>query len=196
MPFTVIFVIILTLIFILDTFIFVPKSIRIFTKAHILDGDKVGYITNALKLDYQRIKKGQLWRLFSQVFLHVGLLHLISNCAAMLIVGYALETTVGTAKTALCFFFSALCSGLFMAFGLKFEDGEGASTGIYGLIAMFIFVAIKKHTVFFSDLHIVFLILLAIYTVVGMLLNKNDRREHSTGFLGGIIFSLIVSGSI
>lgn len=196
MPFTVAFVIVITVIFILDNFILLPKDIKIFTKSHLIDGDKTGYITKALKLDYSKIKKGQIWRLFSQVFLHVGLPHLIFNCTATLAVGFALETTVGTAKTALCFFFSAIISGIFMAFGLKFCDGQGASTGIYGLIAMFIFMAVKHHTVMFSTLHPVFIAYIAIYTVAGMFINRIDRLEHSSGFLGGLIFSLIVSGSI
>lgn len=194
MPFTVAFVIVITVIFILDTFVLLPKGTKIFTKSHLIDGDKVGYVTKALKLDYSKIKKGQSWRLFSQVFLHVGLPHLIFNCTATLAVGYALETTVGTAKTALCFFFSALFSGLFMAFGLKFCDGQGASTGIYGLIAMFVFVAVKGHTVMFSSLHPIFIAYIGIYTVVGMFINRIDRWEHSTGFFGGIIISFILLG--
>ena len=194
MPFTVAFVIVITVIFILDTFVLLPKGTKIFTKSHLIDGDKTGYVTKALKLDYSKIVKGQVWRLFSQVFLHVGLPHLIFNCTATLAVGSALETTVGTAKTALCFFFSALFSGLFMAFGLKFCDGQGASTGIYGLIAMFVFVAVKGHTVMFSSLHPIFIAYIGIYTVVGMFINRIDRWEHSTGFLGGIIISFILLG--
>lgn len=194
MPFTVTFVAVIIVAFILDNFILIPKGTKILTKAHLIDGDKVGYVTKALKLDYSKIKKGQIWRLFSQVFLHVGLPHLIFNCTATLAVGYALETTVGTAKTAICFFFSALVSGLFMAFGIKFCDGQGASTGIYGLIAMFVFYAIKSHTVMFSSLHPVFIAYIGIYTVAGMFINRIDRLEHSSGFLGGIIFSLIAFG--
>lgn len=194
MPFTVTFVVVIIVAFILDNFILIPKGTKIFTKAHLIDGDKTGYVTKALKLDYSKIVKGQVWRLFSQVFLHVGLPHLIFNCTATLAVGYALETTVGTTKTAICFFFSALVSGLFMAFGIKFCDGQGASTGIYGLIAMFVFYSIKSHTVMFSSLHPVFIAYIGIYTVAGMFINRIDRLEHSSGFLSGIMFSLIAFG--
>jgi membrane associated rhomboid family serine protease len=116
----------------------------------------------------------------------------VFNSLALLIVGYALETTIGWQKTILGFFFSAFFSALIIAFGLKFEDGEGASTGIYGLIAIFIMVAIKEHTILFSNLHWSCILLLGIYTVVGMLLSNIDRFEHSTGFIGGIIYSAII----
>lgn len=188
---TVALVTIIVFIFFLDTFVLLPKDIKIFTKVHLINGDKVGYITKALKLNYPKIIKGQVWRLFSQVFLHVGIPHLAFNSLAILISGYALETTIGWKKTIGCFFFSAFFSGVIICFGLKFEDGEGASTGIYGMIAMFIMVAIKEHNILFSNLHWIFVVLLGIYTVVGMLLSKIDRWEHSTGFIGGIIFSLI-----
>lgn len=189
---TILLVSIILLLFILDTFVCIPKETKVFTKAHLMDGDKVGYITKALKLNYTKIKKGQIWRLFSQVFLHVGIPHLVFNCLAILFAGYALESTIGWEKTILGFFFSAFFSGLVMAFGLKFEDGEGASTGIYGLIAMFIMTTIMEHTVFFSNLHWIFIVLLGIYTVVGMLIDNINRWEHSSGFVGGILYSLLL----
>lgn len=188
---TIILISIIITIFLLDTFVFIPKGTKIFTKKHLINGDKTGYITKALKLDYQKIVKGQVWRLFSQVFLHVGLPHLVFNSMAILIVGYALENAIGWQRTILGFFFSTFFSGLIIAFGLKFTDGEGASTGIYGLIAIFIVVAIKNGTIMFSNLHWIFIVILGIYTVVGMLLSSIDRWEHSTGFIGGMIFSLI-----
>lgn len=192
MTVTGIFAIILTVIFLLDTFVFVPKGTKIWTKEHALNGDKTGYITQALKLDYTKIIKGQVWRLFSQVFLHVGVLHIAFNILAILIVGYALESTVGWVKTICCFFFSALFSGIIMAFGLKFDDGEGASTGIYGMIALYMVLAVKEHTVFFSNLHWIFVLVLGIYTVMGMVLSKIDRLEHFTGFAGGLLYSIVL----
>ncbi len=179
---------IIIFVFILDSFVFVPKQVKIFSKEHLIDGDKTGYITKALKLSYTKIKKGQIWRLFSQVFLHVGLPHLIFNCLALLVVGYALEAAIGFRKMIFGFFFSAFFSALIIAFGLKFEDGEGASTGIYGLIAMYIMVAIKEKSILFSALPWYLVVFLGVYTVVGMFLSKIDRWEHSTGFIGGLLY--------
>lgn len=189
--FTLVFVIVICFIF--DTFILIPKKIKIFTKSHLIDGDKSGYLTKALCLSNSKIKKGQVWRLFSQVFLHAGLPHLIFNCLAISFTGYALETTIGWLKMLLCFFFSALFSGLIMCFVVKLEGGVGASTGIYGMIACYIVCAIKEHNILFSSLPWYLVLLVGVYTVVGMLISKVDRQEHSSGFLGGIIFSLALT---
>ena len=37
----------------------------------------------------------------------------------------------------------------------------------------------------------VLIVLLLIYSVIGMLTNPIDRREHAGGFLGGIIFGIV-----
>lgn len=104
--------------FILDTFVFVPKGVDKFSRQHILDGDKTGALTKALKMSCTKIKKGQVWRLVTQVFLHVGLAHIVFNTAALLIVGCALGSTLGSGRMLACFFFSAFCSACIMAFVL------------------------------------------------------------------------------
>ena len=80
-----------------------------------------------------------------------------------------------------------------MAFVYKLQEGEGASTGIYGLIAVFLMLAVKNGTVMFSDLPVFTLIILAVYTVGGMLVGKATAFEHISGFAGGLLmgFALI-----
>jgi rhomboid protease GluP len=130
--------------------------------------------------------------LVSSSLLHIGTWHIVSNITAMLIVGYAVESQLGLIKTAICFIGSVLISGLFMAFVYKLQEGEGASTGIYGLIAVFLMIAIKNGTLMFSDLPILALIILGIYTVGGMFVGKATAFEHISGFTGGLLFGLIL----
>ncbi len=110
----------------------------------------------------------------------------------MLIVGYAVESQLGMAKTALCYIGSAFISALYMTFVYKLNEGEGASTGIYGLIAIFIMFSFKNGTVMFSGLPILTLIILAIYTVGGMLVGKATACEHISGFAGGLLMGFIL----
>jgi membrane associated rhomboid family serine protease len=106
-------------------------------------------------------------------------------------VGYAVESQLGAMKTALCFIGSAFISGLYMTFAYKLQEGEGASTGIYGLIAVFVILAVKSGTVFFSPVPSIALIVLAIYTVGGMFIGKTTAFEHISGFVGGMIMGFI-----
>lgn len=77
------------------------------------------------------------------------------------------------------------------AFLYKLHEGEGASTGIYGLIAVFVVLAVKNGTVFFSPVPALALIVLAIYTIGGMFMGKATAWEHISGFTGGLLMGLI-----
>ena len=193
MPFfTITFCAIILIVYILDNFIIIPKEETVTVKEKLWSGHNKGYINHALHLSEKKIKKGQVWRLVSSSLLHIGTWHIISNITATLIVGYAVESQLGATKTALCFIGSAFISGLYMAFVYKLHEGEGASTGIYGLIAVFIMLAVKNSTVFFSPVPTIALIVLAIYTVGGMLIGKTTAFEHISGFVGGMLMGFIL----
>lgn len=190
--FTLIFCAIIVLIYILDNFIIIPKTANVTLKEKLWSGHNKGYINHALHLSEKKIKSGQVWRLVSSSLLHIGTWHIVSNVTATLIVGYAVESQLGTAKTTLCYIVSVLISGLYMAFVYKLHEGEGASTGIYGLIAVFVILAVKNGTVFFSTVPTIALIVLAIYTVGGMLVGKATAFEHISGFVGGLLTGLVL----
>ena len=190
--FTISFCALIFVIFILDNFIIIPKTATVTLKEKLWSGHNKGYINHALHLSEKKIKKGQIWRLVSSSLLHIGTWHIISNITATLIVGYAVESQLGSLKTALCFIGSAFISGLYMAFVYKLHEGEGASTGIYGLIAVFVMLAVKNGTVFFSPVPAIALIVLAIYTVGGMFMGKATAWEHISGFVGGLLMGFIL----
>ena len=190
--FTITFCALIFIIFILDNFILIPKTETVTLKEKLWSGHNKGYINHALHLSEKKIKKGQVWRLASSSLLHIGTWHIISNITATLIVGYAVESQLGSLKTALCFIGSAFISGLYMAFVYKLHEGEGASTGIYGLIAVFVMLAVKNGTVFFSSVPAIALIVLAIYTVGGMFMGKATAWEHISGFAGGLLMGFIL----
>ena len=190
--FTITFCALIFVIFILDNFIVIPKTATVTLKEKLWSGHNKGYINHALHLSEKKIKKGQVWRLVSSSLLHIGTWHIISNITATLIVGYAVESQLGSLKTALCFIGSAFISGLYMAFVYKLHEGEGASTGIYGLIAVFVMLAVKNGTVFFSPVPTIALIVLAVYTVGGMFMGKATAWEHISGFAGGLLMGYIL----
>lgn len=185
--FTLSFCAVIIIIYILDNFFVIPRTATATLKEKLVTGHNKGYINHALHLSEKKIKKGEVWRLVSSSLLHVGTLHIVSNVTATLLVGYAVESQLGTAKTALCYIGSVFVSGLYMAFVYKLHEGEGASTGIYGLIAVFVMLAVKNGTVMFSDLSVLGLIVLAIYTIGGMFMGKATAWEHISGFAGGLL---------
>ncbi len=196
--FTISFCSLILLIYILDTFFLIPKGENVTLKQKLLTGHNKGSINRALHLSEKKIKKGEVWRLVTGSLLHIGTPHIIFNIIAMLIAGYAVESELGAVGTLVCFFCSVLTSGLYMAFVFKLNEGEGASTGIFGLIAVFILLAVKNGTVLFSPLPVYALALLAVYTATGIITNKTVICEHLSGFAGGLLsgFLIIKTGLI
>ena len=190
--FTVSFCALIIVIYILDAFVLVPADAGITAKERFLTGHNKGYINRALHLSDEKIRRGQVWRLVSSALLHVGTPHIITNTLAMLAAGYAVESSLGTIRTLICYAASALVSGLFMAFVYKLHEGEGASPGIFGLIAVFVILAVKNASLFFSPLPLHALIILGIYIVLGIFTEKTTLCEHLSGFAGGLLAGLAV----
>ena len=189
--FTIAFCGVIFIVYILDNFLLIPKTETVTLKEKLWAGHNKGYINHVLHLSEKKIKSGQIWRLVSSALLHVGTWHIVSNITATLIVGWAVESQLGMAKTAICYIGATFISGLYMAFVYKLHEGEGASPGIYGLIAVFVMLAVKNGTVFFSPVPAIALIVLAIYTIGGMLVGKATAFEHISGFAGGLLIWLV-----
>ena len=189
--FTIAFCGVIFIVYILDNFLLIPKTETVTLKEKLWAGHNKGYINHVLHLSEKKIKSGQIWRLVSSALLHVGTWHIVSNITATLIVGWAVESQLGMVKTALCYIGATFVSGLFMAFVYKLQEGEGASPGIYGLIAVFVMLAVKNGTVFFSPVPAIALIVLGIYTIGGMLVGKATAFEHISGFAGGLLIGLV-----
>lgn len=188
--FTISFCALIIVIFILDVFFVTPGNEDLTLRKKLISGYNKGRINRVLRLSREKIKKGEVWRLVSSSLLHTGIFHVLTNSAAMLIVGFAAESTLGPLRTFICFFASTLVSGLFMAFVYKLDEGEGASPGIFGLIAVFAILAVKNGTVFFSDLPVFALVILGVYIIDGLVSTKATVCEHLSGFAGGLISGL------
>ena len=191
--FTISFCAVIIAVYILDTFFLIPGSVPVSRKEKLLTGHNRGRLNRALHLSEEKIRKGEVWRLVSSALLHVGTFHILTNAAAFLIVGYAVETQIGTVKALLCYLVSAFISGLFMAFVYHLQEGEGASPGINGLVAVFVILAVKNGTVLFSGVPVALLIVLALYTVVGLFGGKTTLCEHLSGLAGGALIGLLLT---
>jgi rhomboid protease GluP len=79
------------------------------------------------------IANGELWRLFTPIFIHVNVLHLLFNAYALYILGREVETFYGALRFSLVFLIAGL-SGSVMSLLLNPYPAVGASGAIFGLI--------------------------------------------------------------
>lgn len=85
---------------------------------------------------FAEIKRGEVWRLFSPMFLHFGWLHIIFNCMWVKDLGKLCETQMGIGKFGLMVFVSALLSNLgqYMITGPLFGGLSGVVYSLLGYL--------------------------------------------------------------
>jgi len=142
------------------------------------------------------VVQGELWRLFTANFLHIGVVHLVFNSLALYSLGQEVEALFGSPRFIVVYLLTGL-SGSIFSFGLRTDAAlsAGASTAIFGLVGTLIafFVRNRRH---FGELgrrrlnNYVFLILINLY--IGLSVPGIDNLGHIGGFLGGLILGWLL----
>ena len=116
------------------TWVLLAAIAAVFLVEMLLGGSTDSYVLLRMGAKYTPlIAAGEYWRLFTSMFLHVGVMHLLFNGYALFIIGIELERLVGPGR----FLSIYLLSGLFGSLAsYAFSDSlaAGASGAIFGII--------------------------------------------------------------
>jgi rhomboid protease GluP len=142
------------------------------------------------------VLKGEWWRLFTAMFLHGGMTHILMNMFSLYLIGRAMEMYFATKSYLLIYLFSGLLGGLASLYMHPNSVGIGASGaifGVFGALAGF-FMAhrnkIEAHSkAFMKD----FTILLGINLVLGLSIPSIDVSAHIGGLLVGMVGGYVIS---
>lgn len=93
-------------------------------------------IEQILKHPHEDIKRGQLWRGFTPMFLHFGILHIVFNMMWLWQFGLVLETRFRSLPFLALVLFIALTSNVAQAFdsGANFGGMSGVNYGLFGFM--------------------------------------------------------------
>ena len=139
---------------------------------------------------------GEVYRLFTCMFLHFGFEHLMNNMIVLLIVGWNLEQTVGKIKYLIIYMASGLCGNIISAIwdisAGEYAVSAGASGAVFGLIGALLYVAIRNRGNIgeISGRGVVFMIVLMLY--YGFANTGVDNAAHIGGLLSGFLFAVIL----
>ena len=134
-----------------------------------------------------RMEQGQWWRLMTCGYLHMGLIHLVGNMAALEIVGTKIEKKIGPVKMLLIYNLGTILTAFLWC--LIFPEGQivGASLGIFVLLGMLCVLLFAKGENRITGLRRYDKGYLVFYVVVGNLLGVDTIAGHGIGFLIGIL---------
>ena len=131
----------------------------------------------------------QLWRLVTHAYLHGGIIHMVFNLSALLVVGKYVEKQLGFVKYLTVYHIIAIIDVVVME-GFLFTNSVsvGASGGIFGVIGI-AFVMFMRKQLRFKKSEIVWLI---IFVLIASVLGMNTLLLHALGFVLGVISGFIL----
>ena len=137
-------------------------------------------------------KSGELYRLFTSIFLHIGMMHLICNMYSLLVIGKEIENLFGKWKYLLIYLLSGICgSMLSLAFSYN-TVSAGASGAIFGLLGALLYFGYYYRTYLGATIKRTILPVIIFNLVLGFLNPSIDNAAHIGGLIGGILIAMLV----
>jgi rhomboid protease GluP len=134
---------------------------------------------------------GQWWRLFSAIFLHIGILHLLLNMYALLYIGILLEPYLDKTRFLAAYLISGIAASVTSLWWHDLTISAGASGAIFGMYGVFLALL----TTNLLDKSVKKALLASIAVFVGYnILNglKPDSGIDNAAHIGGLISGLII----
>jgi membrane associated rhomboid family serine protease len=148
---------------------------------------------------YAVLVQGEYWRLFTALFLHAGLLHLLFNLFALYLLGPALERSIGAVRFGMCYLISGFASSsgvvLLTVIGVvQVAQLVGASGCIMGIVGAWAgFLLRHRHIPYAKQRLANVLMIIVIQTAFDLSTPEVSMAAHLCGLIAGFFLGLILS---
>lgn len=142
------------------------------------------------------IDQGQVWRLLTAMFLHIGIIHLTVNQYSLYAVGTLLERFMGATRFAILYVLAGLCGSLASYWFSPNAISAGASGAIFGLLgALGIFFLLHRRLFGPAGNRMLanIVAVAAINLVLGASFAGIDNFAHVGGLLGGVALGALLT---
>ncbi|GAA3635226.1 rhomboid family intramembrane serine protease [Lactobacillus hamsteri] len=153
---------------------------------------KLGAMNN-----YTVVVGGQWWRLFTAQFLHIGILHLVSNAIIIYYMGMYMEPLLGHIRFLVIYLLSGVGGNLLsLALGNDFTISAGASTALFGLFGAMTAVGLhNRHNPVIAFLGRQAFALAIINLALDIFMPGIDIQGHIGGLISGFLLAVIIGDS-
>lgn len=137
------------------------------------------------------IDDGEWWRIFTSMFLHIGIFHLFMNSLALLFLGTAVERIFGTSRFIWIYLVAGIV-GSTASYAFTEQVSAGASGAIFGCFGALVFFGISHPRLFFRTIGRSVIIILLINVIFGTVVPMVDNGAHMGGLVGGFLAAATV----
>lgn len=137
-------------------------------------------------------KNGDYYRLFTSMFLHIGILHLLCNMYSLYIIGKEVENVFGKVKYLIIYLLSGIAGSIL---SLAFNHNTicaGASGAIFGLLGALLYFGYYYRTYLGATLSRSIIPVIVLNLIIGFTSSGIDNAAHIGGLVGGILIAMAV----
>lgn len=138
------------------------------------------------------VKAGEYYRLFTCVFLHIGIMHLLCNMYSLYIIGREVESLFGKVKYIIIFVLSGIFGSIMSIAFSHNTISAGASGAIFGLLGALLYFGIHYRTYLGEAIKRSVVPIIVINLVIGFFSEGIDLAAHIGGLVGGILVTMMV----
>jgi len=135
------------------------------------------------------VESGQVWRLITSTFLHIGIVHLIVNMYSLYIIGKQLEGFLGRIKYLLVYLGSGFLGSL-LSVVMHDSVSAGASGAIFGLLGSLLYFGYHYRLYLGTVLRTQVIPIIIINLLIGFSLSGIDNFAHIGGLVGGYLLTM------
>jgi len=170
------------------TFVFLGIIVLVFFLQFIIN--PLELLVN-LGVQRELVQQGEVYRLITAAFLHLDIIHLLSNAYALFVIGKLSESYFGKWKFTLIYLFSALTGSLL---SISMGDGFsiGASGAIFGLLGSLLYFGYHYRVYFGNVLLRQIIPVIVLNLAIGFMVESVDNFAHIGGLIGGLLISKAV----
>ena len=138
-------------------------------------------------------KSGDYYRLFTCMFLHVGIVHLLCNMYSLYVIGPQIESFYGKYKFLFIYVFSGICGSILsLAFSPDNFVSVGASGAIFGLLGSLLYFGYHYRVYLGNVLKSQIIPIIILNLMIGIAIPGIDNFAHIGGLIGGIFASMLM----
>lgn len=142
------------------------------------------------------VENGEVYRLFTSMFLHFGIEHLVNNMLVLFVLGSRLEQVIGKIRFLLIYLLGGLAGNIVsLILELRTQDfsvSAGASGAVFAVMGAMIYVVIRNKG-WLGDLSMRQILIMAAFSLYfGFASSGVDNAAHIGGMIAGFVIAVLI----